>query len=71
MRHLVLAAFMLVAAVGITLGTATALEGWATARTVTYVEPTTNGVAKQDFRLGDTVNGRLVRPGRERSLAGI
>ena len=73
MRHLVLATFMLIAALGITSFAASALQSWATARNVTTDELPVNDVAKHDSRARESRDEQAPRQGRARaqSVAGI
>lgn len=68
MRHLMFAAFMVIAALGITSFTASALQGWATAQRPAYDEPATSDVAKQDPKAKEVADPRAVRQGRSREL---
>jgi hypothetical protein len=71
MRHLILSAFMLIAALGITLGAASALQGWATAQNVGFEELPVSDVAKHDSLPREPLDNRAVRQGRSRDrLAG-
>ena len=73
MRHLILAAFMVVAALGVTSFAASALQSWAMARNVSFDEPPVRDVAKQDSRSRQSLDLPTPHQGRsrEKSVAGI
>jgi HAMP domain-containing protein len=73
MRHLVLAAFMIAVALGITSFAASALQSWAMARSVTVDEQPISDVAKHDSRTRESLDVQAPRQGRSRaqSVAGI
>ena len=73
MRHLILAAFMIVVALGVTSFAASALQSWAMARNVAFDELPVRDVAKHDSRSRESLDLPTPRQGRsrERSVAGI
>ena len=73
MRHLILAAVMIAAALGATSFAASALQSWAMARAVTFDQMPVGDVAKHDSRARDSLDLPTPRQGRsrERSVAGI
>ena len=77
MRHLVLAAFMIITALGVTSFAASALQSWAMARNASVDsidEPLPpHDVAKQDTRGRESLELPASRQGRSRppSVAGI
>lgn len=73
MRHLIVAAFMVIAALGATSFAASALQSWAMARTVTFDEVPVRDVAKHDSRSRQSLDLPTPHQGRsrERSVAGL
>ncbi len=73
MRHLILAAVMVVAALGVTSFAASALQSWAMARNVTFDELPVRDVAKHDSRSRESLDLPTPRQGRSRehTVAGI
>jgi hypothetical protein len=72
MRHLIVAAFMIIAALGVTSFAASALQSWAMARNVS-IEVPPHDVARHDARGRESLDLPTSRQGRARaaSIAGI